>query len=325
MHFEAFEQIHLQASRRIFADPLDIFSRNGQFRWNKQNYDEIKGAVAAALEVGYRHFDTASLYGSEIALGDALKEAFQNGVVTRDEVFVTTKLWSEDLEDPVNALKTSLKNMQLEYVDLYLIHWPVHLRKGALLPVPREEDYLPLDMKSTWQGMEQCIELSLTKAIGVSNVSSKKIECLLSYAKIFPAVNQVEMHPMWQQRKLRDYCSTLNIHVSAWSPLGGSPTSQCAVSVMDHPVIKEIAEKHGKSTAQVILRWGVEQGVSVLPKSFNAGRIAENFQIFDWSLTLDDHGKISKLKQGKISTGQKFVNSTTSPYKTIEELWDGEI
>ncbi|XP_059073038.1 non-functional NADPH-dependent codeinone reductase 2-like isoform X2 [Cryptomeria japonica] len=218
---------------------------------DKQNYDEIKGAVAAALEVGYRHFDTASLYGSEIALGDALKEAFQNGVVTRDEVFVTTKLWSEDLEDPVNALKTSLKNMQLEYVDLYLIHWPVHLRKGALLPVPREEDYLPLDMKSTWQGMEQCIELSLTKAIGVSNVSSKKIECLLSYAKIFPAVNQVEMHPMWQQRKLRDYCSTLNIHVSAWSPLGGSPTSQCAVSVMDHPVIKEIAEKHGKSTAQV--------------------------------------------------------------------------
>lgn len=290
-----------------------------------QNHDEIKRAVAAALEVGYRHFDTASLYGSEIALGDALKEALQNGVVKRDEVFVTTKLWSEDFEDPVSALKTSLKNMQLEYVDLYLIHWPVHLRKGASLPVPKEEDYLPLDMKSTWKGMEQCVELSLTKAIGVSNFSSKKIESLLSHAKIFPSVSQVEMHPMWQQRKLRDYCSTLNIHVSAWSPLGGSPTSQCAVSVMDHPIIKDISEKHGKTAAQVILRWELEQGVSVLPKSYNKERIAQNFQVFDWSLTADDHAKIGALEQRKGNRGEDFVNSTTSPYKSAEELWDGEI
>uniref|UniRef100_A0A0C9S6F3 TSA: Wollemia nobilis Ref_Wollemi_Transcript_11133_975 transcribed RNA sequence n=1 Tax=Wollemia nobilis TaxID=56998 RepID=A0A0C9S6F3_9CONI len=184
-----------------------------------QNYEDIKAAVATALEVGYRHFDTASLYGSENGLGDALKEAFEKGVVTRENVFVTSKLWSEDLDDPVSALKISLKNLQLDYLDLYLIHWPFNLRKGASLPIPKEEDFLPLDMKSTWRGMEQCVELGLTKAIGVSNFSSKKIEDLVSHAKIPPAVNQVEMHPMWQQRKLRDYCSKFNIHVSAWSPL----------------------------------------------------------------------------------------------------------
>ncbi|GLJ18630.1 hypothetical protein SUGI_0331980 [Cryptomeria japonica] len=137
--------------------------------------------------------------------------------------------------------------------------------------------------------------------------------------------SQVEMHPLWQQKKLRECCNKYNIHVSAWSPLEAPNNPWGSNVVIDNPLIQEIAEKHGKTRAQVILRWGVEQGVSVLPKSFNAGRIAENFQIFDWSLTLDDHDKISELKQGKISIGQKFVNSTTSPYKTVEELWDVEI
>lgn len=290
-----------------------------------QNYEEIRTAVIAALEVGYRHFDTARLYRSECALGDALKEAFLKGLVAREEVFVTTKLWCEDLDDPVSALRTSLKDLQLEYVDLYLIHWPVRLRKGASSPIPLENDFLPLDLVSTWQGMEQCVHLGLTKAIGVSNFSCKKIGDLLSHAKIPPAVNQVEMHPLWQQKKLRDYCSKVNIHVSAWSPLGGPPNAQGSNGIMDNLVIKEIAEKHGKTTAQVILRWGLDQGVSVLPKSYNKGRITQNFQVFDWSLTAEDHSKISKLEQKKVIRGEEVVNSTTSPYKSVEELWDGEI
>ncbi|TJX41480.1 aldo/keto reductase [Soehngenia saccharolytica] len=157
--------------------------------------EEIKAAVLAALQVGYRHFDTAAIYGSEGALGAGLKEAFQSGLVKREEVFVATKLWDDQHDDPVAAITKSLKNLQLEYLDLYLIHWPVRLRKGHTLP-PREEDFLPLDIKSTWQGMEKCYELGLTKAIGLSNFSCKKIEDLLKYAKIPPAVNQVEMHPM---------------------------------------------------------------------------------------------------------------------------------
>lgn len=290
-----------------------------------QNPEDIKTAVATAIEVGYRHFDTASLYRSECPLGDALKDVFLKGLVAREEVFVTTKLWCGDLDDPVSALRTSLKNLQLDYVDLYLIHWPVRLRKEASFPIPKEEDFLPLDLESVWQGMEQCVHLGLTKAIGVSNFSSKKIGDLLSHAKIPPAVNQVEMHPLWQQQKLRDYCSKVNIHVSAWSPLGGPPNAQGSNGVIDNPVIKEIAEKYGKTTAQVILRWGLEQGVSVLPKSYNKGRITQNFQVFDWSLTAEDHSKISRLEQKKANRALEMINSTTSPYKSVEELWDGEI
>jgi len=290
-----------------------------------QNPEEIKTAVATALEVGYRHFDTATLYSSECALGDALKEACLTGLVAREEVYVTTKLWCEDLDDPVSALRTSLENLQLEYVDLYLIHWPLRVRKGFSFPIFKEEDFLPLDLESTWQGMEQCVHLGLTKAIGVSNFSCKKLGDLLSHANISPAVNQVEMHPLWQQKKLRDYCSKVNIHVSAWSPLGGPPNAHGSNGVMDNPDIKEIAEKHGKTTAQVILRWGLEQGVSVLPKSYNKGRITQNFQEFEWSLLSEDHTKISRLEQKKTITGHEAVNSTTSPYKSVEELWDGEI
>ncbi|KAH9297701.1 hypothetical protein KI387_029383, partial [Taxus chinensis] len=224
------------------------------------NEEEVKAAIAAALQVGYRHFDTASAYSTEQALGEALNTAFQNGVVKREDVFVTTKLWNTDHGDPVCALKTSLKNLQLEYVDLYLIHWPVNLIRGVPLIHPKEEDFLPLDIKSTWEGMEQCIEMGLTKAIGLSNFSSKKIQDLLNYARIPPAVVQVEMHPLWQQNKLREFCSKHRIHVSAWSPLGAPTTPWGSNAVMDNPVIQEISQKHGKTRAQVLLRWGIEQG-----------------------------------------------------------------
>ncbi|KAH9331672.1 hypothetical protein KI387_003780, partial [Taxus chinensis] len=224
------------------------------------NIDQMKQAVDTALQVGYRHFDTASIYGTEPALGEALNHAFLTGIINRDEIFVTSKLFAGDHDDPVSALKTTLKNLQLEYLDLYLIHWPINLRKGASHPNPKEEDFLPLDIESIWRGMEQCVELGLTKSIGVSNFSCKKLGDLLSYANISPAVNQVEMHPLWQQKKLRDYCSNVNIHVSAWSPLGGFGTYYGSNSVMENPVIEEIAKKHGKTVAQVLLRWGLEQG-----------------------------------------------------------------
>ncbi|XP_059073043.1 non-functional NADPH-dependent codeinone reductase 2 [Cryptomeria japonica] len=289
------------------------------------NEEDIKAAVIAALQVGYRHFDTARAYGSEHALGKALNSAFQSGLVSREDVFVTTKLQNTEHDDPVATIKDSLMNLQLEYVDLFLIHWPIKLRTEIPFSPLKEEDFLPLDIKSTWQGMEQCMEMGLTKAIGVSNFSSKKIEDLLKHAKIPPAVDQVEMHPNWQQKKLRDYCSKHNIHVSAWSPLGAPNTPWGSNAVMDNPLFQEIAQKYGKTRAQVMLRWAIDQGVSPVPKSYNAARIAENFQVFDWSLTPDDHEKISKLEQKKIQSGEQYVNSTTSPYKTVEELWDGEI
>ncbi|KAH9311041.1 hypothetical protein KI387_026076 [Taxus chinensis] len=289
------------------------------------NIDQMKEAVATAIQVGYRHFDTASIYGTESALGEALNNAFLNGTVRRDKIFVSSKLFAGDHHDPVSALKTTLKNLQLEYLDLYLIHWPINLRKGASHPNPREEEFLPLDIKSIWRGMEQCKELGLTKSIGVSNFSCKKIGDLLTYANIYPAVNQVEMHPLWQQKKLRDFCRNVNIHVSAWSPLGGRGTFYGSNSVMENPVIGEIAEKHGKTVAQVLLRWGLEHGVSVLPKSYTKSRITENYNIFEWSLTGEDREKIRNLPQKKIVRREGLINSTTSPYRTLQDLWDGEI
>eukprot|EP01018_Ginkgo_biloba_P024802 Gb_31082 [translate_table: standard] len=290
-----------------------------------RNKDEIKALVATALQVGYRHFDTASVYSSVSALGEALNDAFQSGVVKRDEVFVTSKLWNDDHDDPVSALQTTLEKLQLEYVDLYLVHWPVKFRKGANPFQPKDEDFLPLDLKSTWRGMERCVELGLTKAIGLSNFSCKKIEDLLNYAEIPPAVDQVEMHPVWQQKKLRDYCNKMNIHVCAWSPLGAPGLPWGSNAVMDNPVIHDIANIHGKSPAQVLLRWGLEMGVSMIPKSYNKGRITENFQIFDWCLTAEDHEKISKIEQTKLHIGNFVINWTTSPYKTVQELWDEDI
>ncbi|XP_057838760.2 deoxymugineic acid synthase 1 [Cryptomeria japonica] len=294
----------------------------GTAAWNK--FEEMKSAITVAMQVGYRHFDTASYCGSEGALGAALKEAFQSGLVRREEVFVTTKLWGDEHDDPVAAISRRLENLQLEYVDLFLLHWPVSLRKGCILP-PTKEDFLPLDIQSTWRGMETCFEMGLTKAIGLSNFSCKKIEDLLSYAKILPAANQVEMHPMWQQKKLRDYCSKKRIQVCVWSPLGGQDTPWASSVLIMNPIIHEIAQKHGKTVVQVLLRWGIEQGVCVVPRGFNKGIITENFQIFDWCLTAEDSEKINKLEQRKLVRAENLVNSTTSPYRTVEELWDGEI
>ncbi|KAH9310946.1 hypothetical protein KI387_025981, partial [Taxus chinensis] len=213
------------------------------------NIDQMKQAIDTALQVRYRHLHTASIYGTEPALGEALNHVFLTGIINRDELFVTSKLFAGDHDDLVSALKTTLKNLQLEYLYLCLIHWPINLRKGASHPNPKEEDFLslPLDIESIWRGMEQCVELGLTKSIGVSNLSYKKLSELLSYANISLAVNQEEMHPLWQQKKLRDYCSNVNIHVSAWYPLGGFGTFYCSNSVMENPVIEEIAKKHGKT------------------------------------------------------------------------------
>ncbi|CAN0891549.1 Deoxymugineic acid synthase 1-B [Linum grandiflorum] len=148
-------------------------------------------AIHIALQMGYRHFDTAKIYGSESNVGKALTNAFSQGNVEREDVFVTSKLWGSDHHDPVSALRRTLKKLRMEYLDLYLVHWPVKLKPWACNPIPEESEFDGLDLESTWAGMERCIELGLCRSIGVSNFSSSKVQSLLGFATIPPAVNQV--------------------------------------------------------------------------------------------------------------------------------------
>ncbi|XP_074318969.1 non-functional NADPH-dependent codeinone reductase 2 [Silene latifolia] len=289
------------------------------------DFHQTNLAIKMALKMGYRHFDTAKIYGSESILGQALMEAINDGMVNRDELFVTSKLWSSDHHDPVAALQQSLRKMGMEYLDLYMVHWPVRFKSCAEYPVPNEEDFEELDMKSTWVNMEKCLELGLCKAIGVSNFSTKKLQNLLDFASIPPSVNQIEMHPMWKQNKLRKFCMEHNIHISAYMPLGGPGNIWGSTSVIQDPIIQSIAQKYQVTSAQVALRWGMQKGASVIVKSFNENRMKENFGALE--IKLDDHDMINieKMVERKIMRGDHLVNKTTSPYKTVEDLWDNEI
>ncbi|XP_004146921.1 NADPH-dependent aldo-keto reductase, chloroplastic [Cucumis sativus] len=287
----------------------------------------IESAVHMAIKMGYRHFDTATIYGSEGAVGKALNDEFLNyRTLGREDIFLTSKVWGSDHHDPVSALKTTLRNMGMEYLDMYLVHWPFKLKPWACYPVPKESDFEEtLDLESTWKGMEKCLELGLCRCIGVSNFSTKKLDSLLQFATIPPAVNQVEMHPMWRQKKLREYCEERKIHVSAYSPLGGPGNAWGSTAVIENPIIKSIALKHNATPPQVALQWGLLKGSSVIVKSFNEDRLRENFGALDLKLDDQDCLEIEKLEEKKIMRGEYFVNDTTSPYKTIQDLWDGEI
>ncbi|KAM0949145.1 putative D-galacturonate reductase [Dioscorea sansibarensis] len=259
----------------------------------------VETASFEAIKLGYRHFDTASLYESEQPLGQAISRAIGSGIIKdRDELFITTKLACADTYPGavVPALRNSLSLLGIEYVDLYLIHAPTRVR-GEKRFMFTNEDVMPFDSKGTWEGMEQCYELGLAKSIGVSNFPIDKLKLLLSHAKIPPSVNQVEMHPLWQQKELINFCRENRIHVSAYSPLGGTASFWGNREVLQLKGIEEIARAKGKTTAQICLRWALEQGVSVLPKSFNKERLEENKDIFGWRLSEDELEIISLIPQ----------------------------
>ncbi|KAM7486867.1 hypothetical protein LguiA_002876 [Lonicera macranthoides] len=288
----------------------------------------VVNAVLDAIKLGYRHFDTASVYQTEHSLGDAIAEAFRLGLInSREELFITSKLWCSDAhaEHVLPALQNTLKNLKLEYLDLYLVHWPVSSKHSGKFEYPlKKEDVLPLDIKSVWAAMEECQSIGLTKSIGVSNFSCKKIADVLAFAKITPAVNQVELNPLWQQKKLVEFCKANGILVVAFSPLGAAGTSWGSNYVMESEVLNAIAKAKGKSVAQICLRWGYEQGIGVVMKSFNKERLEQNIDIFDWGLSEDETKKIAALPQNRVHRGEEFVDKN-GPIKSIEELWDGEV
>jgi diketogulonate reductase-like aldo/keto reductase len=243
--------------------------------WQAPRGGPTRGAVTAALESGYRHVDTAAIYGNEADVGRAVRES----AIPREQIFVTTKLWNADqgYDSALRALDASLARLGLEYVDLYLIHWPV----------PRKR----LD---SWRALERLHEQKRARAIGVSNFMKEHLEELLSHARVVPAANQIELTPFLQRRDTVAFCKDRGIVVEAYSPLTRGRR-------LDHPVLVDVARHAKRTPAQVLLRWGVQHGFVVLPKSVTRSRIVENAALFDFELDADAMRRLDGLEEGLVT------------------------
>ena len=235
--------------------------------------EETYNAVKWAIEVGYKHIDTAAIYGNEASVGKAIKDSG----IARSELFVTTKLWNEDMrqDNQLKAIDQSLKLLGLDYVDLYLIHWPV---KGKYI--------------ESWKKMEQIYKSGKARAVGISNFNIHHIEDILAVSDLKPVINQCECSPEFTQIELVDYCKQKGIQFEPWSPLGQGNT-------LKNPKIIAIAQKYGKTPAQIILRWGFQRGFVNIPKSVTKSRIEENTKIFDFELTDADFKEVFTVNKDK--------------------------
>ncbi|XP_071498611.1 aldo-keto reductase family 1 member B7-like [Diadema antillarum] len=270
---------------------------------------DVCRAVEAAIDCGYRHIDTAFIYGNEAEVGKAIKTKIDDGTIKREDLFVTTKLWLTNFHpDHVEEnVRESLTSLGLDYVDLYLMHWPVALvhGKGAF---PLDENGVligddSVDYVDAWKGMESLVDKGLVKAIGVSNFNIAQIERLLSLPPKHPiSNNQVESHPRLTQTELIEFCSKHGITVTAFSPLG-SPERPDSTRhpddpvLMEEPVVCQMAQKLGKSPAQILIRYQIQRGVIVVPKSFSPTRIQQNFEALNFTLPEDDLLQLSKLNK----------------------------
>lgn len=233
---------------------------------------ETREAVLEALDVGYRHVDTAALYRNEAGVGEAVRDSG----LRRDDVFVTSKVWNDDqgYDATLRAFDASMDRLGFEVLDLYLIHWPV----------PSQDRYL-----DTWQALEQLYKDGRIRAIGVSNFQPAHLRRLLDHSSVVPVVNQVELHPYLQQTEVRRTNEELGILTEAWSPIAKGGT------LLEDPVVLRLADKHGRTPAQVVLRWHVELGTVVIPKSVTPARVKENFDIFDFALDEEDLEAVAGL------------------------------
>jgi diketogulonate reductase-like aldo/keto reductase len=253
----------------------------GGFRTGGPPQDEVvKQMIRDAIDVGYRHFDTASAYMNEKAIGQVVNELINEGKVKREDIFITTKMFAKHStehngrKEALDSVHLSLQKLNLTYIDLMLIHMPTSDS---------------MTNSEIWSGLEEAANQTLVKSIGVSNFNIEQLTSLLKTAKIIPAMNQVESHPKMNQKELLDYCSKHGIHLTAYSPLG-------AGTLITDPTIVEIGKKHNKSAAQVMIRWQIQRGVVAIPKSTKKERIKENIEVFDFSLTDEEMKTLENMK-----------------------------
>ena len=248
--------------------------------------EESAKIIKNALSVGYRMIDTASFYGNEVGIGNGIKESGVN----REEIFIVTKLWNDDhgYEKTIEAFNKSLERLQVDYIDLYLIHWPNELNA------------------ETWRAFEHLYKIGKVKAIGVCNFKVSHLEELKKTAKIMPMVNQVEIHPFSTKNNIINYCKDNNIKVVAWSPISRG-------RVLSNDLMIDLSQKYKKSIVQIVLRWHMQKGVIPIPKSSNENRIKENIDIFDFEISSEDMKAIDSLDEGD------DMSVTTPPLNTIYE------
>jgi len=302
----------------------DVFPALGLGTWlSKKN--EVYDAVLAAIKAGYRHIDCAYIYGNEKEIGAALHEAFKLGLVKRQDLFITSKLWNSDHapERVELAIRKSLADLQLDYLDLYLIHWPVAFKTGHDQVKSSDDLFTRAEMplSTTWTAMEQLKKAGLARHIGVSNFDIPKLTRLMNDGELKPEVNQVELHPYLQQADLLAFCQENGVLLTAYAPLGSRNLMQSEAGLTREKLIVDIAAKHGCTPAQVLLAWNMERDVVVIPKSVNEGRIAENFGSLNVKLDADDMAQISTLERNlRITTGAFFI--LPGGDYTLENMWE---
>ncbi|OWF38267.1 aldose reductase-like isoform X2 [Mizuhopecten yessoensis] len=296
----------------------------------KSKPGEVAAAVKTAIGLGYRHFDCALIYGNEKEIGEAIKDVIGTGTVKREDLFITTKLWNtyHSKARVLEGCKESLTNLGLDYVDLYLIHWPMSMRENVeLIPAAPDgrADIIDIDFTETWTAMQDLVDQGMCRSIGVSNFNSKQIQRILDLGLKHPLTcNQIEISPYNSNEKLLQFCKSKGISVVAYSPLG---SGDCPWRKPDDPKLLEeseivrIANQYNKSPGQVLLRWGIQRGYIIIPKSVSAARQKQNFEIFDFELKEDEMKIIYEINRNfRLCTWTGAVpDASHSPYYPFHE------